>query len=137
MNTKQRLDVATESAVNNDELLAKFLASINVRPHNTKKLFVVGLVGIIGSGKSYVAGLLAQRTGLYIGNSDVIRRFLNSEGFEGEAPVQQTLQYIAEHSSGYLYQKQVSHIIDADLVKFHDTARRNALNHGALFYLVE
>jgi uncharacterized protein (DUF2164 family) len=74
---------------------------------------------------------------LYVASNDVIRRFLNAQGFEGDAPVQQTLQFIAESFGIYLYEHKVSHIIDADLLKFYEAARNKAYSHGAKFYLID
>lgn len=120
----------------NHQLLLKFIDQLPVKDHNSRQLFVIGMIGLNGSGKSYLARQIADQIGLYVGSNDSIRRFLNEQGFTGDAPVQDTLQFIAEESSKYLYDHQVSHIIDADLIKFHANARRNAEAHGARFYLI-
>lgn len=117
-------------------LFEKFIKTIDASHGNTKKLFSIGLVGLTGSGKSTVAAAIGRKIGLYIGSNDSIRRFLNEEGFEGESPNQELLQKIAERASVYLYQNKISHIIDADLIKFHQTARKNAEKNGADFLLI-
>lgn len=113
-----------------------YLATIKVTPHNTKRLFAIGMIGMTGSGKSTYAEALGKRLNLFVGSNDHIRRWLNSQGFAGESPAQELVQMIGESGSRYLYEQGISHIIDADLVKFYDTARRNAESFGAEFFLV-
>lgn len=119
-----------------DELLTKYLTRLPLENHKDKP-FVIGLMGLVGSGKSTVAAEIAKRFGILIGSNDDIRRFLNEEGHGGSAPVQQTLQYIAEAASDYLYAHHVSHIIDADLFKFAASAKERAERNGFRFVLVE
>lgn len=119
-----------------DELLAKYITRLPLGNH-TDKPFVIGLMGLVGSGKSTVAAEIEKRFGILVGSNDDIRRFLNEEGYGGAAPVQQTLQYIAEAASDYLYAHNVSHIIDADLFKFAARAKERAERNGFRFVLVE
>lgn len=119
-----------------DELLAKYIQRLPLETYEGKP-FVIGLMGLVGSGKSTVATAISTRFGILIGSNDDIRRFLNEEGYGGDAPVQQTLQYIAEAASDYLYKRRVSHIIDADLFKFASNARERAERNGFRFVLVE
>lgn len=102
-----------------------------------EKPFVIGLMGLVGSGKSTVAAAIGERLNIPTGSNDDIRRFLNTKGYAGDAPVQQTLQFIAEAASDYLYEHGVSHIIDADLFKFAVNARERAERQDFRFVLVE
>lgn len=119
-----------------DELFEKFIKTINIPAQNTKQLFSIGLIGLTGSGKSTVAKMIGEKLNLFVGSNDSIRRFLNDEGFPGENPNQEMLQKIAEKASEFLYENKISHIIDADLIKFHENAKENAQNHKAKFYLI-
>lgn len=101
------------------------------------KLFVVGFIGVIGSGKTTIAQHLADLTGLCTVSNDKIRRFLMDEGFEWGPEVQDTVQYIAESATKHLLGHNISHIVDADLLKFYDYARNRVQNLGARLYLVD
>lgn len=118
-------------------LLTQFLSQLNIAPNNTKRLFVVGMIGLVGSGKSYVAEQLAQATGLYIKSNDAIRRFLNSNNISGQNPDQELVQFIAEHTSDYLLANHISYIIDADIIKFYDVAHAKTTEHNAKLYMIE
>ncbi len=120
------------------KLNKKYLQQIKkeARSRRSKKLFVIGFIGVTGVGKSYVAKLISNKLNLYIASNDKIRRFLNDEGIEGVNPQQNLLQEIAESSSKYLFENQISHIIDADLLKFYKVAKKNANKYGAKFFLI-
>ena len=120
-----------------DQLIQKFLQTIPSDPANTKKLFGLGFVGLPGSGKSFVAQKISQRLNLYVANNDKIRRFLNELGFTGESPIQKTVEKIAETVSRYLFENKISHILDADLIYFHNKAIETASDYGANFYIIQ
>ncbi len=119
-----------------EALLQEYIQSLEYVPNNTKRSFVVGLVGVTGSGKSTVARKLAENANLFVASNDAIRRFLNSKGFEGDSPVQHVLEYMAVACGDYLDERHVSRVLDADLLMFIDTARQRAEEHGFKFYLV-
>ncbi len=121
---------------NEEKLLADFIRMINVQPGNDKKLFLLGFIGLNGVGKSYVAEKIAKRLNLYVANNDSIRRFLNKNGFEGASPAQQLVQKIAESSTKYLFENNISHIIDADLIEFFGIAQKNADEYGAKLFII-
>lgn len=112
-----------------------YLATIKTMPGNTKEVFLVGMVGLVGVGKSTFARALSERTGLYIASNDTIRRWLNEQGISGVSPRQDLVQKIAEASSRYLYAHKISHILDADLVEHYTTARRYSDEFGVRFFL--
>ena len=119
-----------------EELLAEYIQRLPLESQPGKP-FVIGLMGLVGSGKSTVAAEISKRFSIPVGSNDDIRRFLNEQGYGGDAPVQQTLQYIAEAASDYLYEHGVSHIIDADLFKFAAGAKERAERNGFRFVLIE
>lgn len=118
------------------QLIADYIKTIKAKPYNTKKLFAIGFIGLIGVGKSFVAKKIAEKIGLYITSNDNIRRFLNQRGIEGISPNQELLQKIAEMSGDYIYKNNISHIIDADLIKFQKKARGLAEKNNAKFFLI-
>lgn len=54
------------------QLIEKFIETIPVKPVKTKRLFGIGFVGLVGSGKSYVAQIISQKLDLYIASNDKI-----------------------------------------------------------------
>jgi|LFRM01.1.fsa_nt_gb predicted kinase len=119
-----------------EQLIEEYIKTIKTAHNNTKKLFAIGFIGINGVGKSFVAKKLAEKIDLFIGSNDDIRRFLNNEGFKGASPNQELLQRIAEASGDWVYKNNISHIIDADLIKFQEKARAIAKQNGAKLFLV-
>jgi predicted kinase len=126
----------SHAALSNEEVLKRYMETI-VAPKPSGRPFVVGMVGLVGSGKSTVAGALAEKFGVLATSNDAIRRFMNTLGFEGESPNQPLLQFVAEGTTKYLASRKISHVIDNDLLKFVDAARGNIESQGMDFYLVE
>lgn len=112
-----------------------YLATIKINPKNTKAVFLIGMVGLVGVGKSTFAQALSARLGLYIASNDSIRRWLNEQGIPGVSPRQDLVQKIAEASTRYLYAHDISHILDADLVEYYDRARQYTDEFGVRFFL--
>jgi len=113
-----------------------YLTTIKTTSKNTKVVFLVGMVGLVGVGKSTFSQALSARLGLYVASNDTIRRWLNSQGIPGISPRQDLVQKIAEASSRYLFAQSISHILDADLVEYYDRARRYADEFGVRFFLI-
>lgn len=106
----------------------------------TPKLFSIGFIGITGVGKSYVAELLSDKTGILITRNDNIRRFLNEKGIEKVNTGEENftiMQYIAENTSVFLYQNNISHILDQDIIRFYEKAKNISERNGAKFILVK
>ena len=112
-----------------------YLETIKIEPGNTKEVFLIGMVGLVGVGKSTFAQALSARLGLYVASNDTIRRWLNRQGIPGVSPRQDLVQKIAEASSRYLYAHNISHILDADLVEYYGRAREYTDEFGVRFFL--
>lgn len=112
-----------------------YLATLPDRPSDEGAPFVIGMIGVVGSGKSTFAGALAKRLHIYVSSNDHIRRWLNQQGVSGASPRQELLQRIAEARSRYLYEHGVSHILDNDLLQFYDLAKENADAFKVRFFL--
>lgn len=119
------------------KLFDKFIKTLTVKSANTKKLFGIGFIGLVGSGKSYVAKEIGKRLGLYVDCNDNVRRFLNKEGFSGSSPVQEVVEKIGPEIGRYLYQNNISKILDADLVKHYNIAKENVEKFGGKFFIIK
>jgi len=123
---------------NKERIKSKFLASIQTDQYTKyKPTVLIGLIGIIGSGKSTVSKYLAENLNIPITSNDQIRRFFNENNVPGEAPMQDFLEVLAEERTKILLSRSVSHIIDADLLLHWESAKANANEFGAEFVLVQ
>jgi|GEM_PF-2444695 len=118
-------------------LIEKFIATIPVKQTETMELFVIGFLGIIGMGKSTVANRLGERLDIYVASTDNVKRFLNDHGHKGVIPYPELSHQINMDLSQYLYDQNLSHIIDGDLTRFHGPARENATKNGAKLMIVD
>ncbi len=119
------------------KLIDDFIKTVPITDPNSKELFVVGFVGPTGCGKSFVAGKIAEKLNLYISSNDRIRRFLNNLGFEGDHPLQQVVEKTSIATTEYLLKNKISHIIDADLIRVHESAKQRMESFGAKLYIIE
>lgn len=117
-------------------LLNEYLASLEMHPHNTPRLFAIGFLGLPGSGKSTLADILGSRLHLPINRSDQIRRFLNRKGFPGAHPRPDILATLAEERTLFFYKNATSAIIDANFTEYAAVSRAGATTHGATLLLV-
>ena len=100
------------------------------------KVYGVTFIGGPCFGKTYVANILAKKTGLYITANDRIRRIYDESGFnniEYEADIKK----MANDRTVYLLENRTSHIIDANMEFFWEMAENNFKNYNAKLYFVE
>ncbi len=112
------------------------MRSIRLKSKNTKKLFVLGFLGIIGTGKTTTAYFLSEKLGLTVINTDKVKRFLNNHGYPGVIPHPELELKINQAASRFLYEKKISHIIDADLTRFYKKTEDNARPYKAELLLI-
>lgn len=119
------------------QIIDNFIKTIPIVNPDTKTLFSISFIGNLCCGKTSIAKKISEKLNLYIYINDTARRYLNNLGFEGETPAPHILNKISVGASEYLYKNRISHIIDADLIRFHDSARRIAESFGAKLYIIE
>jgi predicted kinase len=119
-----------------EELATQYLAQLKIHSSEIKNL-VIGLIGLPGTGKSTVAAKIAEQTGILVVSNDNIRRFLNTHGHPGSRPDREVLEYIAVERTKFLFEKGISHIIDADLTSHVEKARNNATGFGFKLVLIK
>lgn len=117
-------------------LLDEYVAMINVRPHNTPRLFAIGFIGLPGTGKSTIADILGRDLELPVNRNDQIRRFLNLKGFPGASPRQDIMPALAEERTLFFYSNKTSVIIDANFTEYAASSQANALARGASLLLI-
>jgi len=119
-----------------EDLVKEYIKQLHIKSSIISNI-VIGIIGLPGSGKSTVAAKLAERTGLLVVSNDNIRRFLNTHGYPGANPGQETVEFISEARTEYLLRHGVSHIIDADLTGHIDDARSRAQKYDFNLVLVK
>ena len=120
-----------------ENLFKKFISTIDYKPNNTLRPFVIVFIGLHGSGKSYISKKISNILNIPVCSNDEIRRFLNKQGFKGEKSVQDILKYIAESGTEQLLKDKVSHIIDADIIAFQKEVQERVLKYGAKIYFIK
>jgi len=119
------------------ETILNRILSVVTLAKNTKKLFLLGLVGLPGSGKSYVSSKLAYKLNIPSVSNDQIRRVMESYLIESEVLSQKKLQIIADKRTDILLENQVSHIIDADLFMFIESATNRINKYSGNLILIK
>jgi dephospho-CoA kinase len=125
-----------KKTLTDDQILEKFMATVQVEGNNTKEFFILTFLGLPGSGKSTVAYTLAKRLNLYVCSGDEIRRFLNRHGLRGIVPKPALDYRIAKARTDLMLSKRVSHVIDGDIIRFINEIRERAAKVGAKVYVI-
>jgi predicted kinase len=118
-----------------EQILQKYIQTLPTTK-TSERLFIIGFIGLTGSGKSTVAKELAKRLNLAIASNDIIRKFLRSNNLTTPENEQPMVEYISIESTKYLLENKVPHIIDADLIKFYNFAQSNAEKYGIQLFII-
>lgn len=118
-------------------LLDEYVNETLVKIEPSQQPYVVAMVGLPGSGKSTFAAALHGTIGIYIARNDDVRRFLNRKGFDGASPIQSTVEFINNAVTDELFRRKISHIRDADIIKFHEVAAEKAAQYDIPMILVK
>ena len=102
----------------------------------SNSVFGITFVAGQGTGKSYVANIISQKTGLYVTSNDRIRRIYDELGFSNY-DYEEDIKRMANDRTIYLLENRVSHIIDANMEFFWEMAEKNFKKYGAKLYFVE
>ncbi len=108
------------------EVEIKFIGSLRVRRKKTRDQVVLALVGLVGTGKSPLAKLLAPRIGAVIIRANAIRVLLRKAGQGYEA-----VRRIAHNALRHVLERGRNAIMDSDYV---DPAKRRILEKLARKY---
>lgn len=120
------------------KLIDEYLETIELdRFEKTKKLFVIGFIGLVGTGKTTAAQKLGEKLNIYVDGGDRVRCFLSKKNIEDESLKQEMVLGIGEAVIDLLYKKRLSHIIDTDLIKYHEMIGERAKNNQAEFLLIQ
>lgn len=122
-----------------ESLFNEYIKSRSVfKTSRSHKPFVIGFIALNGTGKSFLSKLISQRFGnIPISCNDYIRRFLESKGLSSEGGRDSPLHYLAVKESEYFYQNRISHIIDADLIKWYQDTEKAAKSYGFYFIMIQ
>lgn len=100
-----------------------FMASLNVVPHKTKQPVVVAVIGLVGSGKTSVARVLAEEISATVIEGDAIRICLRKERERYEGA-----RKIAENAVNEIIKKGGNVVLDSDHI---DAKKRASLREKA------
>lgn len=123
-------------AMSDNDILKTYFALQQAHPHNTKRLFAIGFIGLPGTGKSTVAKAFAQQLNLPISSNDQFRRYLNSLGFEGSSPRRELVKEFAEARTEWYYKHQTSLVVDADFSEQRLKSEKLAADNQASLLLI-
>lgn len=100
--------------------------------------FGITFIAPPGAGKSTIANIISQKTGLYITANDKIRRLVESVGIDPNEPENRRLvEQLANDRTVYMLKNKTSMIIDANMQFFYESAMNNFKNHDARLFFVK
>lgn len=103
---------------------------------NDNNVFGITFFAPPGAGKSTVAKILNEKTGLYVTANDKIRRIAESIGIDVNEN-RQLIEEVANDRTVYMLKNGTSMIIDANMQFFWQKAQENFTNHNANLFFVK
>ena len=101
-----------------------------------KNVYGITFFAAPGVGKSTVAKMISQKTGLYITANDKIRRIAESCGIDPNEN-RKMIESVANDRTVYMLKNNTSMIIDANMHFFWQSALNNFKNNNAKLYFVK
>lgn len=118
-----KMEKLTEKELRAQEVYTNQLEILEITPRRTKKPVIVGIVGLIGSGKTTIAKEMAPLVGAVIVSGDYIRILLRKEKEKYD-----NTRLIAENMAMEIIKKGGNVVIDSDFI---DQKKRVSLKEKA------
>lgn len=115
------------------QLLEETVKSRKLKPEYNFD-FVISFVGLTGVGKTTVAYLLAEKSGLPIFSHDDIRQFLEKHNMDKDD--RELVEWLSLERATHLIDKNIDFILDGDIVSYYQKLKKRLENQGGKLLLV-
>lgn len=115
------------------QLLKETVKSRKLKPEYNFD-FVISFVGLTGVGKTTVAYLLAEKSGLPIFSHDDIRQFLEKHNMDKDD--RDLVEWLSLERATHLIDQNIDFILDGDIVSYYEKLKKRLENQGGELLLV-